>query len=758
MVRTLVLAVPAAALTAWAWLTLEANRAPDLTLLWILALAILPALARTWRRRAAAALVSFVGATLYLANASLLDARPFDGQRDLVGPVFSRLGRGVLDFYDVAVPFDPGLHPRMDSVVLFAVLSFSLALALAIAARRPVAAAGALIGAVGWPLTLAPASNSEQIGIVAFALMLMFFALLRERGPSFAPQAVPLGGLLLVVAIAVSGLPAVAKGAFLNWQTWDPYTQPGNPASVRFVWNANYNGIRFPKEPTTVLKIKAPFVSLYWRATTLDNFDSDRWFETLRPLLPGVADAEPLDDPLLPARARDPESWIESSVTVEALEDHHLIGASIPVRYEVDDPDEVIYLSDGVAVRPDGVPPGFRYKVWSYAARPSLAQLARSPARYPAALSRHLVVRNRTNTAVPPFGAPNRETRMRRFFDANLDVRDYEPLYAQARRIAGAAESPYAAAVAIENWLRVTGGFSYDERPPIFTSVPPLVGFVSTSKRGYCQHFAGAMALMLRYLGIPARVAAGFTSGDYKDGTWTVADRDAHTWVEVWFDGLGWLPFDPTPGRGFLSATYSSSSPFFDIVGATAALGALAEAYDIRRDRNFRNPDGSRIGVNPVGLGADRPDTGGGVRGAASRGSQSLLALLVTVIGVSALILGLLKLARRRLRYLRRDPRAIAAACRRELAEFLADQRFETRPSATVADLCAQLRGELGIQADSFVAVATEARFGPAANAGRAARQARRELRRLVRTIRGELTVWERMRGLFSLRSLAPEQ
>ena len=60
---------------------------------------------------------------------------------------------------------------------------------------------------------------------------------------------------------------------------------------------------------------------------------------------------------------------------------------------------------------------------------------------------------------------------------------------------------------------------------------------------------------MLRYLGIPSRVAAGFTSGRYdgKSREWTVTDRDAHTWVEVWFRGWGWLPFDPTPSRSGLA-------------------------------------------------------------------------------------------------------------------------------------------------------------------------------------------------------------
>ena len=102
---------------------------------------------------------------------------------------------------------------------------------------------------------------------------------------------------------------------------------------------------------------------------------------------------------------------------------------------------------------------------------------------------------------------------------------------------------------------------------------------MTKTKRGYCQHFAGAMALMLRYLGIPARVAAGFSSGVYDEERkqWTVYDRDAHTWVEVWFNGYGWLPFDPTPGRGTLAGPYTTSSTRFD---ATGAAGVLVDECD----------------------------------------------------------------------------------------------------------------------------------------------------------------------------------
>jgi hypothetical protein len=77
----------------------------------------------------------------------------------------------------------------------------------------------------------------------------------------------------------------------------------------------------------------------------------------------------------------------------------------------------------------------------------------------------------------------------------------------------------------------------------------PLEGFLFMDRAGYCQQFSGAMALLLRMGGVPARVAAGFTSGTYNASTrrWVATDLDAHAWVEVWFPRYGWVGFDPTP-------------------------------------------------------------------------------------------------------------------------------------------------------------------------------------------------------------------
>ncbi len=260
---------------------------------------------------------------------------------------------------------------------------------------------------------------------------------------------------------------------------------------------------------------------------------------------------------------------------------------------------------------------------------------------------------------------------------------------------------------------------------------------------------------MLRYLGVPARVAAGFTSGTYdaRKGEWTVTDHDAHTWVEVWFAGYGWLPFDPTPGRGSLSASYSASSPRFDLSSIAKYLGAAVtggqDVADIKQNGNFGQRGFDRRSLSR----ADAPGNAS-VGLSARRTGGSLLKLLALVALAMGAAIVLLKALRRGRRYLTRDPRRIAGACRSELADYLVDQRVRLPAGATLEDVGAAARAELAVDAAAFVRAAAAARYGPPAQSGRAARSARRELRRLRRALRRRLAIRDRIRGLLSLRSL----
>lgn len=118
---------------------------------------------------------------------------------------------------------------------------------------------------------------------------------------------------------------------------------------------------------------------------------------------------------------------------------------------------------------------------------------------------------------------------------------------------AAQAGTAYDSAVAIQEWLRSGGGFTYSlqlVRPVVdgtgATVTNPLSAFL-VSKQGYCVQFASAMVMMARAKGIPARMAIGFLPGTSSEGKYTVHAADAHSWPELYFPGAGWLRFEPTP-------------------------------------------------------------------------------------------------------------------------------------------------------------------------------------------------------------------
>jgi transglutaminase-like putative cysteine protease len=740
--RTAALCLGPAALLAWSWLRLGEPHANSSTALWLIVLAVAPALLPRLRFR----LLALVPATVLALHAAL--------GVWIVHPLrlLGRFGHGFLEFYDVKLPFASITHPRMESVVLVALFASCAVVAQLIAARRPVLASLAVIVAVGWPATLLSGPDDLQRGVALLAVVLSLVIGLGERPqPRRLGLAALVGAAIVLAAFAASTSSAVASGQVLHWQGWDFYTKPPKPVGVEYVWNSNYSGLHFPKKVTTILTIKAPSRPTYWRATTLDEFDGGGWFENNAVAVsPTRIDGrdELLEDPELPAAARDPRQWVRQDVTVRALRDDHLIGAALPAAYAPGS-QSVDYTAGGVAnLQGSPLSDGDRYSVWSYEPQPTPRQLAALPARYPAAISRtDLYVETRALS--PLFGAPHRAALMAKLFRSSYRAQQYEGFYATAQRVVGQTSNPYAAALELEGWFR-SSAFHYDQTPPPIGNVPPLVAFVMDTRRGYCQHFAGAMALMLRYLGIPARVAAGFTSGVYdrKTHEWTVTDHDAHTWVEAWFPHYGWLPFDPTPGRGSLGGTYTTASLHFDL-----SDGLLAVAQHLKRPGSFNLRTLEGGGRAHAGAGAGK---GKAPPKPAASGARigALVRMLVVVAAALVAAIVLLKLAVRKRRYLTRDPRKLARACVRELADFVADQGATVPPSATLRDLSGIVKDELGVSASAFVAAAAEARFGPEAGARYAAHSARRELRTLRGELRAALTRTERTLGLVSLRSL----
>lgn len=134
--------------------------------------------------------------------------------------------------------------------------------------------------------------------------------------------------------------------------------------------------------------------------------------------------------------------------------------------------------------------------------------------------------------------------------EALLQVPDEVPAIVgtTAAEVVSGTTTAYDAAIALQDWFRTQ--FAYDDTVDYSNDVEAMVAFLE-ARRGFCQQFAGTFAVMARSLGLPARVAVGFTPGDLgDDGKFHVYGRNAHAWPEVWFDGVGWVAFEPTPGRG----------------------------------------------------------------------------------------------------------------------------------------------------------------------------------------------------------------
>ncbi|MFC9974007.1 DUF3488 and DUF4129 domain-containing transglutaminase family protein [Spirillospora sp. NPDC127200] len=182
-----------------------------------------------------------------------------------------------------------------------------------------------------------------------------------------------------------------------------------------------------------------------------------------------------------------------------------------------------------------------------------------------------------------------------------------------AHDVTTGALTPHRKAVLLQRWFARDGGFTYDLSAPPPQRGNDLTGFLLRDKRGYCEQFAAAMALMARALNIPARVAMGYTPGTQTaPGVWTVRSRDAHAWPELYFEGTGWVRFEPTPagaaGQGTaVTPPYSEPTSDQAIERGTESAPAPTPAESAPATAG---PDAA------ARRDLDRPDPGAGADGA----------------------------------------------------------------------------------------------------------------------------------------------
>jgi len=283
---------------------------------------------------------------------------------------------------------------------------------------------------------------------------------------------------------------------------------------------------------TVILTVRAPSdypigVRFYWRARVYDRYADGLWQATF-PADQPVALTE--DALTFPGREGRLPEWAGRWTTVITYTTEFPISAlylapqpvwvDVPVQADLaETPDGTVDLAVLKAV--PALPAGATYHARSALDAATVAQLRAAGTDYPQWVAERYL-------QLPP----------------NITPRTQE----LAAQIAAGKETPYDIAVAVTEYLRAHIRYT-PTVPPVPRGREPLDWFLFDLRRGFCNYYASAEVVLLRSLGIPARLAVGFASGKWERGRYLVRDKDAHAWPEVYFPGVGWVEFEPTASQ-----------------------------------------------------------------------------------------------------------------------------------------------------------------------------------------------------------------
>ena len=398
----------------------------------------------------------------------------------------------------------------------------------------------------------------------------------------------------------------------------------------------------------------------YLAMLTLDEIEGTSW-------LPRTVDADPqntvdviAEPPGLSAQVARNEA--RTSIAIDGVRSD-LLPVPVPATSVSGLTGDWLWTAGTRAIRAEDTASttGQRYTVTSLEVSPTREQLREAGGRYPGSVEASLEL---------PVGTP-------------------AIIGETAATVTDGAESKYDAAVAIQDYLRGSE-FRYDTEAPVEDDYDgggaDVIATFLDVKRGYCVHFASAMALMARSVDIPSRVTLGYLPG-LRTSTvigglnrYNVDSRDLHSWPELYFTGVGWVAFEPTPGRGSVPDYARPES----IAGANVPEGGAAPSVAPQAN------DDPTQQTDALG-GAETPEESAGAT--LARIGVVVLALLVlgAVPGV------LRRLRRRRRRRLLQSGRADATVAWHELIDTARDYGVEVMDTRTAGDLAADIRTHPGV-------------------------------------------------------------
>jgi transglutaminase-like putative cysteine protease len=359
-------------------------------------------------------------------------------------------------------------------------------------------------------------------GAVLLVAGLLWFAPRRAAAPVLA---------LGTAAALVAASAAYAVGPRSQWLDFDDMVGR-EPQFQTLNTTQTYGPIDDRRSGATMLEITSPRPAL-WRMQVLERYGWRGW-----EVGGGVVRAE------LPEPAAEP---VDIQVTVRGLRDSQVVS---PGRIRSIDAAGKIDTMPGDARRVIPQPrQDDTYSVQADMVRVDPAALRAAPPATDDRLGPYTSLwfrwgGERLTGRLGEYGSyPEVSPGLERYLRRVPAMRDVLNL---SQQLSAGARSQYEVVERVERYLTEGGRFRYSTDVSETIGFP-LLDFLLYERTGYCQHFAGAAALLLRLAGVPTRVVAGFATGKAEDGLYKVRDTDAHAWIEVYFEGHGWVPFDPTP-------------------------------------------------------------------------------------------------------------------------------------------------------------------------------------------------------------------
>ena len=515
-------------------------------------------------------------------------------------------------------------------------------------------------------------------------------------------------GLTAALALigAVTLAPAIPAEGSLDWRTRGPL---GSGVFGGISYNL-FAGIQQTLVGQSEVPLFRAAVSgdvlpnqLYWRLITLDSFDGSQWRPSEQPAHHPEA-GDQFEDARLAFRGRTTE--VRQVVVVDNLRQSYLPILYSPVAFG----SEEELLRRSFSVRPDGSirydllsRPGLTYEAASLLPTPTLADLATVDGEL-SPIFAEAAEAGVYDDAPVLSGPDDRPGAVASF----LELPEMDPRIGRfATDLTAGATTEFEKGVLLERFFRDRDLFTYTVDIEPGHSAEDLADWLFTPdsanfRKGYCEQFATAMAVMARAVDVPSRVVLGFTPGETgPDGVVTVRQRNAHAWVELWVDGQGWVRFDPTPrSDGANPATNVGFDPLEFVPEAEESEpGTAAGDPSIRNLAELLDRAGQ----------LEIPDVSDGSRVAVARSLD--LPIWSWLLGGLALILATIpaiKLVRRRRRMARVERGDISAAWE-QIVDHLGDLGNPVPEHLTPLEVAADVGSPLRPLAEVYTAVT----YGP---------------------------------------------